>query len=183
MKHSVNAYSNNYNKSAPGDITASEWNTIDDDFLDKQGLGGDSMSGPLTLPGSPTSPMHAATKQYADANIFSGSPATDKDSNIISIVCDSTPIAGTVWNNYRPSGSHEGVYTVVDTRSSGGVSNFSSIPYYFISIGGNSMHFDHLGIAIYNPTDVGFTLVLKTVWTSTQTQGWAWYVNWCGIGQ
>ncbi|MFE0451592.1 hypothetical protein ACFW2D_09925 [Streptomyces sp. NPDC058914] len=28
---------------------------------------GDAMTGPLTLPGNPTSPLHAATKQYVDA--------------------------------------------------------------------------------------------------------------------
>ncbi|MER6112437.1 hypothetical protein [Streptomyces hirsutus] len=28
---------------------------------------GDSMAGPLTLPGNPTSPLHAATKQYVDS--------------------------------------------------------------------------------------------------------------------
>jgi hypothetical protein len=28
---------------------------------------GDTMTGPLTLPGNPTSPLHAATKQYVDA--------------------------------------------------------------------------------------------------------------------
>ncbi|CAM5331011.1 hypothetical protein [Streptomyces aurantiogriseus] len=36
---------------------------------------GDAMTGPLTLPGNPTSPLHAATKQYVDALGGGGSGA------------------------------------------------------------------------------------------------------------
>jgi len=35
---------------------------------------GDTMTGPLTLPGAPTQPLHAATKQYVDSAVGGGIP-------------------------------------------------------------------------------------------------------------
>lgn len=66
------AVNGDYNKPADGQLTAADWNLLDEDFLDKQDPAGDSMAGPLTLPGLPTLPNHAATMQYVDDNAGSG---------------------------------------------------------------------------------------------------------------
>ncbi|MGW0136233.1 hypothetical protein [Streptomyces sp. NPDC003299] len=45
----------------------SAWAYTDGKAMEKVSKAGDTMTGPLTLPGNPTSPLHAATKQYVDA--------------------------------------------------------------------------------------------------------------------
>lgn len=52
-----------YNKPIDGQLTANDWNQLDDDFVAKSG---DTMSGGLILSADPTDSMHAATKQYVD---------------------------------------------------------------------------------------------------------------------
>lgn len=54
-----------------------DWNNLVDDFLDKESTAGDSMAGPLTLPGDPTSPNHAATKSYVDGLASGGDMFTN----------------------------------------------------------------------------------------------------------
>jgi len=66
------ALSGNYSKSSGSSLDFSDWNNLVNDFLDKESLTGDSMAGPLTLPADPTTNMQAATKQYVDTAIVSG---------------------------------------------------------------------------------------------------------------
>jgi len=66
LKNFANALTGNYGKGATENLSASEWNNLASDFLDKQNTGGDTMAGPLTLPGDPVNPSHAATKAYVD---------------------------------------------------------------------------------------------------------------------
>jgi len=73
FKKIVAAVSPNYSKSVGQPLTASEWNNLPNDFLDKQNPAGDTMAGLLKLPlAPPTDPAHATTKQYVDNTIAAG---------------------------------------------------------------------------------------------------------------
>ncbi|MCK5212105.1 hypothetical protein KAJ89_05370 [Candidatus Parcubacteria bacterium] len=173
----------NYSKNTGDSIGATDWNQLATDFLATDGT--NSMNGNvITNVGTPlaTDLSHAANVSFVMSQMQSGM-VQDRDGNGLNMICDSTVAGATDWINYAPGGPHQGVYTVVDTRSSGGTANFSSAPNYFVSIGGISMHFDTSGgYAIYSPSDTGFTIYLKTAWTEAQAEVWQWTVNWCGAG-
>src|SRR5262245_30652123 len=49
-----------------GDALASRFSSMEGNFVN---IAGDTMTGPLTLSGNPSSPLHAAPKQFIDASI------------------------------------------------------------------------------------------------------------------
>ena len=78
------------------------------DPKDKVNKAGDTMTGPLTLSGDPTQPLHAATKQYADSRgswklLAKVIPATNTTSIVISGLSLSLPvvlrIGGVIYNS------------------------------------------------------------------------------------
>lgn len=174
------ALSGNYNKNTGDQLILNDWNTLDDDFLDKENPAGDAMAGPLTLPSDPTQPMQASTKQYVDSLAATVTFAADRNGAIYnSVVCDSYLPA---WVDYEPAG-HIGVSATIDTRSSGGIANFSSAPRYYVSIEGINLHYNTQGsLAIYFPSNIGFSIYLKTTLYAVDANINQWRINWCGYG-
>ena len=196
-----------YNKPADGQLTAADWNRLDADFVAKSG---DAMAGPLTLPGNPTLPNHAANKQYADSTFvdtagdtmtgfltLSGDPAsnlqaatkqyvddnlpiTDAFGNVYKMYCASSPAGG--WSTYGVNS----VMTVVNTSAAG----FSNVWRYTVSLSGTNAGPAMGQNTLYNISNTSFELhILYAGWagdfpgiTGTDANTWGWQVHWCGIG-
>ena len=77
-----------------GSLIVSDWNLLDDDFLDKEDPLGDTMAGPLTLPATPpVNTNHATTKNYVDTEIAASSAGvvsdiTNTSGTELKMVCD-----------------------------------------------------------------------------------------------
>jgi hypothetical protein len=69
-------------------------------------LGGDTMTGDLTLPGDPTQPLHAATKQYVDNTVAAIPPPNAAD----------VPVAPPVLGANDMQGALEAIVTELDTK-------------------------------------------------------------------
>ena len=93
---------------------------------------GDTMTGDLTLPQDPTNPLHAATKQYVDAQITQLDSAFDSDIAILaSATTDLTDVSGTLAQHGQilMYDSDAGQYSPVDIeQAGGGVAHHDSVP-------------------------------------------------------
>ena len=93
---------------------------------------GDTMTGDLTLPQDPTNPLHAATKQYVDAQITQLDSAFDSDIAILaSATTDLTDVSGTLAQHGQilMYDSDAGQYSPVDIeQAGGGVAHWDSVP-------------------------------------------------------
>ena len=171
----------NYSKNTGDSIGATDWNQLATDFLATDGT--NSMNGNvITNVGTPlaTDLSHAANVSFVMSQMQSGL-IQNRDGGSLNMICDSSPPGSTVWIDF--GAPHIGVYTDVDTRSSTAAANFVSTPLYFMSLGGDNMHYNNSGgYGIYLPTNTGFRVYLTTVWTDSQVEAWNWRVNWCGIG-
>ena len=93
---------------------------------------GDTMTGDLTLPQDPTNPLHAATKQYVDAQITQLDSAFDSDIAILaSATTDLTDVSGTLAQHGQilmyDSDTKE--YNPVNIEEAGGgVAHHDSVP-------------------------------------------------------
>ena len=82
----ANALSPNYSKTTtpPGNsLNATDWNNLPNDFVAKSGGTDAIMTGPLTLPGDPSSDLHAATKRYVDDHL----PITNGSGDVYRMFC------------------------------------------------------------------------------------------------
>ena len=90
------------------------------------------MTGDLTLPQDPTNALHAATKQYVDAQITQLDSAFDSDIAILaSATTDLTDVSGTLPQHGQilMFDSDAGEYAPVDIeQAGGGVAHHDSVP-------------------------------------------------------
>jgi len=171
------ALTGNYSKATGEQLTVSDWNNLDDDFLDKQNPAGDSMAGPLTLPGDPTTNMQAATKQYVDGKI------TDTSGHNLRMVCGESSPAN--WEQYVEYGipQPDELTTYIDTSSAG----FTNVVAYISALKGTAGIWRTTGgDAIYEQSATGFRVYVDdynpTEMTPAQALTWGWRVQWCGVG-
>ena len=88
----------------------------------------------------------------------------------------------------RPGATNWQVYQAnalrldIDTSSTG----FTSVPYYFTSMGGRTRHWLAVGATTtYNTTATGFTVYVRYLdsnVTPAQANEWGWFVRWMAIG-
>lgn len=177
------AYTGNYSKSTGEQLTTTDWNNLPNDFLDKQNPSGDTMAGPLTLPGAPTQPNHAVN--LATLNDRLGGISGNR------IYCGQTTPGSTAWQQWGTS--EVTIYVDVNTSAAG----FTGEPIYLAAISGNGNHFMTLGTqSVYNTTASGFTVyITKTTTpsaalanlqvdtvTPSLANTWGWHIHWCGMG-
>jgi hypothetical protein len=95
-------------------------------------------------------------------------------------ICSGRTIPGnTLWQTYAGG---KGIYVDIDTTTC----NFSSIPVYITSIGGNGNHWGTTGAtSVYLATKTGFRIYVRWVDYSTITPASAnqlhWHINWIAM--
>ena len=148
------------------------------------------MAGPLTLPGNPTQPLQAVTKQYIDSAIDSAVSIEDTAGNPLRMVCGNTAPGATNWLLYPPD-LHSLALTV-DTSAAG----FTATPQYYAYLRGGMSYVTTGTSQIYNPAQNSF--VLHVVYLGiqndyitpygnfiqpTHANNWQWTIYWCAVGQ
>lgn len=191
IKNTVLALTGNYNKNIGDTLGVSDWNNLDNDFVDK---GGDVMQGELNMNGmsitnlaNPVNSGDAINKSALDAAIASVSGGgsaniTDSSGNNLKMVCGQTTYGDTPWQNSIGS-----ITLVVDTSSA----NFSNDNVtYFVSLYGDSAMYKAVGYTgIYFPTASSFRVyvahndVNSSFNPTTAKDSYKWYIKWCGVGQ
>ena len=88
-----------------------------------------------------------------------------------------TAPGSTNWEVY----SDNGIYTDVDTSAA----NFTQVPTYFTSLGGDSQHWASIkATSTYSPTVKGFRVYLKFTENNINpatANSWDWHIHWIGI--
>lgn len=193
------AVTGNYNRTSPvGDqLNMSDWNLLDEDFLDKQSSSGDTMAGPLNMsgnnitnlgnPSSDDEAVNQGTMNTAISNAISAIPDSvsdikDTDGNELRMVCGVSPTGG--WLDYGGNA----VQTVVDTSSAGFINNDIK---YIVSLSGSNAGVTIGTDTLYNITNNSFELHISYAgWnfvipgiTGADANSWNWQVHWCGIGE
>ncbi len=92
------------------------------------------------------------------------------------IAVGKTSPGNTNWIQY----GQNGIYVDIDTSGAG----FSSTPFYFTSLGGNSRHWTTQGAtSIYSPTATNFRVyIYKQGLTVSEANDNRWHIVWIGIG-
>jgi hypothetical protein len=104
--------------------------------------------------------------------------AKDVDNNPLRIVTGKTIPYATNWKQYRSFC----VYVEIDTS----FGNFTSVPLYFTSIGGDVKHWNSIGAtSIYSPSIKSFSVYVSREgdFTTQNAREWGWYINWVAIGR
>jgi len=93
------------------------------------------------------------------------------------VVVGKTTPGNTDWKRY----SDDGIYVDIDTSSGG----FSSVPFYFTSLGGTSHHWTTRGAtSIYEPSASKFRVYLyQSGITVAEANQHKWHINWIAIGK
>lgn len=178
LEQVARAVTGNYSKTTGDSLDITDWNNLDNDFVDKNG---DTMTGPLTLPADPTLDMQAATKQYVDNNVGGGVVVSDIKNTLgteLRMVCGETTPAD--WTLY----DIDVLRVDINTSAAG----FTATPSYFVSIYGTAGHWRTMGInSLYFSSPTGFTIFVFDLnsadITPAQALTWGWYIKWCGVGQ
>ncbi|MEQ1734255.1 MAG: hypothetical protein ABL940_11305, partial [Bacteroidia bacterium] len=128
---------------------------------------------------APTEPLHVI------GNLLGASRNQNLAGDAQRIATGSTaPGAGWVQYTATPGlPSYRGIYIDVNTASAG----FTSIPFYFSSMVGNTNHWTVTGVtSIYSPTATGFRIYLQSTTediTPAIANTYGWYINWMGVGK
>jgi len=198
-ENTVIALSGDYNSRGTGDsLIPKNWNDLDEDFVAKNN-GGDTMSGNLNMEGNFITNLPAssafninfiATVDYANSITESG--ATDENGNPKKLICDSTALGATGWQDYVGGGIMTEVYTT-DNESPGGNPNFSSKPMYLWSIVGTDVDYGNGTSAVYIPNSTWptygpgdelrkFLIFLQNAPSAAEAEANGWRISWCGVG-
>jgi len=183
IRQIAQAVGGDYDKATGDSLTAlSDWNQLEDDFLDKESTAGDSMAGPLTLPADPTNNLEAATKQYVDNSINPIKDVSNLTGPNLKIVC------GTAnnWYELPPPANPDDTFSLDVTIPAG---EFSNTPRIFVQLSGTSQVLWALG-AVYNafPTSFSYAvwngnyfneLGVRTNLSDLTT--WNWEISWCAV--
>lgn len=194
MKNTVLALTGNYSKNVGDPLSAIDWNKLDDDFVAKSG---DTMQGDLNLNGKkimnladPADNGDAVNKSTMDSAIAAISAGSANIKNTsgenLKVVCGSTPIGSTVWQN----GGASTITTLVDASAAAFLDNNVI---YFASLFGDLGMFSAIGQnSIYKPSSGnyrdGFRVYiinndLSMYNAANATTPWNWHIRWCGIGK
>jgi hypothetical protein len=149
---------------APGDLVPSkDWNEAMAEITrlekDKVNRAGDTVRGNFAVSG-----------ELGAANLFGGAR--------FRAAVGTSAIDGSDWVNYGTTG----IYVDVSTTKGA----FTTTPYYFASLHGDSWHWNTTGgTSIYSPTKTGFRIYLR--WSDgaaldkTRAQSGKWHVQWLGV--
>jgi hypothetical protein len=190
----ANALTGDYSKVTGGQLTITDWNNLDDDFVAKSGS---TMTGTLNMGnnritnlGNPTVDSDAVSRGVMNTAISSAlaavaSPMRNTSGAELRMVCGSTLV--TAGNSVQYDTTT--IRTDIDTSAA----NFTTIYFYYaslIAVGGSHYKITSAN-SIYNPTATSFRLYLHfddynnnmpSGITVATAMGWGWTINWCGIG-
>lgn len=100
--------------------------------------------------------------------------------NSVRVAFGQTAPGATAWQQYE---NGLGVFVDIDTSAG----NFSSVPIYLTSLGGDGSHWATTGAdCIYSPTANSFRVYVRWADNSALTpqtaNGYKWHINWVAIG-
>lgn len=84
---------------------------------DKVDVAGDTMTGPLVLPGNPTLPLHAATKQYVDAATGGEGAVISVNGETGEVVLDAADVGASPTGHTHTIANVTGLQTALDGKA------------------------------------------------------------------
>lgn len=191
-KQIANALTGDYNKDSGDSLGRTDWNNLDDDFVDKSG---DTMGGELNMGGNrisglanPDSDDDAISRGALNSTLATFTLASaeiqDKDGEL-RIFCGRTDPGATAWV--------EGARWYVDVDISEANFTEGSMPYIFTSLGGLEKNEFTIGVGnilsstagtLDNLDDMFRVYIVDYNGLSYSTMlTYGWYVNWCAVGK